>query len=82
MDFQSDKNFNFGTLDLGVLEQNDIWVQTPWLVPKKHYKGGKAFPSLGCSEFYESMYARDLLVHQKCSNFTLTNLLFDLCRPM
>jgi hypothetical protein len=41
-----------------------------------------ASPSLGCGESCESVFARGLSVHQKCSNYALTNLLFNLCRSM
>jgi hypothetical protein len=36
-------------------------------------------PSLDYGDSYEFVYAHDLSVHQKCSNYTLTNLLFGLC---
>jgi hypothetical protein len=51
---------------------------------KEYYKGeGGGFPlSLSCDESCESMYARSLCVHQKCSNYALTKLLFGLCRFM
>jgi hypothetical protein len=39
-------------------------------------------PSPGCGESCEFVFTRDLSVHQKCSNFALTNLLFDLCKPV
>ncbi len=39
-------------------------------------------PSLGCGESYEFVYVSDSSVHQKCSNYTLTNLLFGLCKFM
>jgi hypothetical protein len=37
-------------------------------------------PSPGYGEFYESMFAYGSFVHQKCSNYALTNLLFGLCK--
>jgi hypothetical protein len=38
---------NFETLDLGVLGQNDIWVQAPWLDIENIIKG-KVVASLKC----------------------------------
>jgi hypothetical protein len=51
---------------------------------KEYYKGeGGGFPpSLGHGESCESMFARGLFMHQKCSNYALTNLLFRLCKSM
>ncbi len=51
---------------------------------REYYKKeGGGFPiSPNRGESYESMYARGLFVHQKCSNYTLTNLLFGLCKSM
>jgi hypothetical protein len=39
-------------------------------------------PSLGHGEFYEFVFVHGLFVHQKCSNYALTNLLFNLCRSV
>jgi hypothetical protein len=39
-------------------------------------------PSLSHGEFCESMYVHGLFMHQKCSNYTLINLLFGLCRSI
>jgi len=46
-----------------------------------YYKGGRWWlpPNPGCGESCESMFARGLFMHQRCSNYTLTNLLFGLC---
>ncbi len=41
-----------------------------------------ASPSLGCGEFCESIFALGSSVHQKCSNYALTNLLFGLCKSV
>jgi hypothetical protein len=38
------------------------------------------FANLGCGEFCESMYAYNSSMHQKCSNYALTNLLIGLCK--
>jgi hypothetical protein len=83
MGLQSHKNPNFGnfrTPNLGVLRQNDIWVLAPWLGTKNIIRGKVvASPSTNRGESYESMFARGEFVHQKCSNYALTNL-FSLCR--
>jgi hypothetical protein len=39
-------------------------------------------PSLGRGEFCESVFTRGSSMHQKCSNYALTNLLFGLCKSM
>jgi hypothetical protein len=39
-------------------------------------------PSSGCDESCEFVFVRGLFVHQKCFNYTLTNLLFGLCKFM
>ncbi len=46
----------------------------------EYYKGGRWWlpPNPGRGESYESVYARDSFVHQKCYHYALTNLLFDL----
>jgi hypothetical protein len=50
---------------------------------KEYYKGeGGGFPSPGHGEFCEIVFAHGSFVHQKCSNYALTNLLFGLCTPM
>ncbi len=66
---------------MGVLKQNDIWVLAPWLGTKNIIRG-KVVASLilGRGESCGFVFVRDLSVHQKCSNYTLTNLLFNLCR--
>jgi hypothetical protein len=51
---------------------------------KKYYNGeGGGFPpSLGRGESCESVYAHGSSVHEKCSNYALTNLLFSLWRSV
>ncbi len=51
---------------------------------KEYYKGGRWWlpPSPGCGESCESVVAHGLFVHQNCSNYALTNLLFSLCRSV
>jgi len=71
---------NFGTPKLGVPRQNDIWMQPLWLITKNIKRGRWWLPlSLGHGESCKSMYAHCSSMHQKCSNFALTNL-FGLCR--
>ncbi len=86
MGFQSRRspNFkNFGTLKLGVLGQNDIWVQALWPGIYNPVKGKVvASPKSRLWWVYKFMYACGLFVHQKCFNYALTNLLFGLCRSM
>jgi hypothetical protein len=70
----------FWDSNLGDLGQNDIWVLAPWPNTKNTIRGKVvASSSLSHGESYESMFARDLSVHQKYSNYALTNLLFGLC---
>ncbi len=47
-----------------------------------YYKGGKWWlpPSSNRGESCEFVFARDSSMHQMCSNYALTNLLFGLCR--
>jgi hypothetical protein len=51
---------------------------------KEYYKGeGGGFPSSpSYGESCESVFAHGSSVHQKCSNYKLTNLLFGLCRSV
>jgi hypothetical protein len=51
---------------------------------KVYYKGGRWClpPSPGRGESCEFMFARGLSMRQKCSKYTLTNLLFSLCRSV
>jgi len=50
---------------------------------REYYKGeGGLPPSSNRGEFYESVSTCDSSVHQKCSNYELINLLFDLCRSV
>jgi hypothetical protein len=81
MGFQSYRGPNFGTPNLGVPKQNDIWVKTPWPGIENIIKGKVvASRNLGHGESHEFVFAHGLSVHQKCSNYALTNLLFGLCR--
>ncbi len=53
-----------------------MWPSTKYTI------GGRWWlsPSPGHGEYYESVFVHGLSVHQKCSNYALTNLLFSLCR--
>jgi len=86
MGFQSCKNPNFGNFEipnLGVPRQNDIWVHAPSLGTKNTIMGKVvAYPSPGCGEYYGSVFACGLSMHQKYSNYALTNLLFGLCKSV
>jgi len=83
MGFQSYRGPNFGTPNLRVPWQNDIWLQTPWPSIENTIMGKVvASWSLGHGEYYEFVFAHGLSVHQKCSNYALTNLLFGLCRSV
>ncbi len=71
---------NFGTPNLGVLGQNDIWMQPLWLIIENTIKGKEvASPKF---KSWWVLWVCGLFVHQKCSNHTLINLLFGLCRSM
>ncbi len=39
-------------------------------------------PNPGHGEFCESMFVHGLSMHQKCSNYAITNVLFGLCRSV
>jgi len=75
-----------------VLGQNDIFVLAPWLGTENTIKGKVVvspksglwwfLPSPGCGESCEFIFARGSFVHQKHSSYTLTNLLFGLCRSV
>jgi hypothetical protein len=74
---------NFGTSNLGVPTQNDIWVQALWPSTKNTIMGKVVVsPSIGHGESCESVYAHGSSMHQECYNYALNNLLFGLCSPM
>jgi hypothetical protein len=67
---------------LWVLGRSDIWVLAFWPSTKNTIKGKVvASPSLNCGQSCESMFASGSSMHQKRSNYALTNL-FCLCRSM
>ncbi len=50
---------------------------------REYYKGvSGGLPQVRTMVNCESMYVRGLSVHQKCSNYALTDLLFGLCRSI
>jgi hypothetical protein len=76
-------NFENFNSNLKVLRQNDIWVQALWPSIEKTIRGKVvAPPNPNHGESYEVVFARGSSVHQKNSNFALTNLLFGLCRSV
>jgi hypothetical protein len=76
--FQEFRNSN-----LGVLGQNDIWVLTPWLGTKNTIRG-KVVVSYKSESWWVLWvwFVCGEFVHQKCSNYAPTNLLFGLCRSV
>jgi hypothetical protein len=73
----------FRDSNLGVLGQNDIWVLVPWPSTENTIRG-KVLASPK-SKLWWVLWVRVCLlltVHQKCSCYALTNLLFGLCRFM
>jgi hypothetical protein len=78
---QKSQLWEFRDSHLGIPRQNDIWVLVLW--PNTEYTiRGKvvASPKFGRGESYEFMFAHGSYVHQKCFSFSLTNLLFGLCK--
>ncbi len=55
---------------MGVLRQNDIWVQSPWPCMENNIRGRWwQTPSPGCAEScetYEFVHVYGLSMHQKC----------------
>jgi hypothetical protein len=56
----------------------------PMAMHKGYYKGGRWWlpPSSGRGESCQFVFTCGSFVHQKCSNYALTNLLFGFCRSM
>jgi hypothetical protein len=72
-----------GNWELGVSKQNDIWVLLPWPNTKNTIKGKVVpSPSSGYGESWKYVFTYGSSVHQKCSNYALTNLLFGLCKSV
>jgi hypothetical protein len=71
----------FKILNFGVPRQNGIWMQPSRLIIENTIRGRCWLrPNSSRDESCESMDLHGLSMHQKCSNHTLTNLLFGLCR--
>jgi len=75
--------WEFRDSHLGVSEQNDIWMLAPWPGTQNTIRGKvrASFNSGPWWVLWIRVYHGDF-VHQKCSNYALTNLLFGLCRSM
>jgi hypothetical protein len=74
---------NFGTLPWESRDKKPFGCRCRGEMQRILY-GGRWWlpPSPGRGESCESVFARGLSVHQKCSNYALTNLLFGLCRSV
>jgi len=57
-------------------------LSTKWHLGVGLWLGTKNIKSLGHGVSCESVFARGSSVHQKCSNYALTNLLFCLCKSV
>ncbi len=84
MNFESCANFNFKNW---VLTQNDIWVLALWPGTKNTIMWKVVAFSESRSSWILWIYVcpwfvHDSSMHQKCSNYTLTNLLIGLCRSV
>jgi hypothetical protein len=80
---QESQFWEFWDSNLGVSKQNDIWVLALWPCTENTIRGKVvASQSLGHGESCESVFARGSSMHQKCSNYALTNLLFSLWRSL
>jgi len=86
MSFQSRRSSNFGNFgipNMRILGQNDVWLLAPWLGIENTIRGKVVVsPSPNHGESCEFVFVRGSSVHQKCSNYALTNLLFGLCKSM
>ncbi len=83
---QSCKSPNFGNFGTLTWESQDKMSFGCW--PRGHAQsilwGGRWWlpPSPGRGEFCESEFAPGSSVHQKCSNYALSNLFFGLCKSV
>jgi hypothetical protein len=72
---------NFETPNLGIMRQNDIWVLIPWPCTKNIIRGKVvASPEFRLWWVLWIVFACDSSMQQKCSNYSLTNFLFGLCK--
>jgi len=71
-------------LGLLTLDSQGKWHlhAAPVVNHREYYEGERWWlpPMLGRVESCESVYVHGSSMHQKCSNYALTNLLFSLCR--
>ncbi len=73
---------NFRTPNLGVLRQNNIWVQPSWLIIENTIKGKvMASPKFRLWWILWIRICPWLISHQKWSNYVLTNL-FGSCKSV
>jgi hypothetical protein len=84
MGLQSCRSPNFGNFETPTLESQDKMTFECWSHGQAQsiLQGGRWWfsPSSVCDESCESIFARGLSMHQKRSNYALTNLLFGLCK--
>jgi hypothetical protein len=83
MGLQNLKNFNFEKCripNLQVHKQNDIWVHALWPNIENTIRG-KVVVSFKFRSWWVLWVRVCPYVHQRCSNYALTNLLFSLCMP-
>jgi hypothetical protein len=77
------QNWEFQDSHLGVPGQNDIWVLVPWPSTKYVIRGKVvSSPKSGLWWVLRVRVCLWLIRAPKCSNYTLTNLLFGLCRSV
>ncbi len=70
-------------LPFGIPRQNDLWVLTPWSNTENTIRG-KVVTSHKSKPWWVlwiHVYPGSS-IHQKCFNYTLTNLLFGLCKSV
>jgi len=75
--------WEFRNSNFGVPRQNDIWVLAPWPSTENTIRGKVVvFPKFRLWWVCEFVFVHGSSMHQKCSNYALTNLLFSLCRSV
>jgi hypothetical protein len=86
MGLQSCENPNFGNFVIPTWESRDKMTFRCWSRGQAQsiLYGGRWWlpPSPDRGESYESVFARGSSLHQKCSSYALTNLLFGLYRSV
>jgi len=82
LDLQSRKSHNYGSPKLGVLRQNDIWVQALWSSIENIIRGKVVASSNSKPWWVLWVHVCPWLIRApKCSNYALTNL-FGLCKSV